>query len=142
MSGKSWRAWGLAAVFALVVLCGTRAEDAKEAKAIDGGKAEEFKGKTFDLKAKGKAAVTLTFPAGKTFTVTARSKKETDVNLFIYDSAKKEVAKDDSPGPSCDITFTPKAAGKYTLEVVNKGPGSNTSTLKVEAGKKKSGGKK
>jgi hypothetical protein len=133
--------WGLAVVFALVVPCGARAEDAKESRAIDGGKAEAFKGKTFDLKPKEKAAITLTFPAGKTFSVTVRSKKESDIHLFIYDSAKKEVARDDSPGPSCDITFTPKAAGKYTLVIVNKGPGSNSSTLEVEAGKKQAGGK-
>jgi hypothetical protein len=29
------------------------------------------------------------------------------------------------------VTFTPKEAGKYTLEVRNLGPGENRSTLKV-----------
>ena len=135
MGGKCWRACVMAAVCALVVLSGTRAEDAKP---TDEGKAEKFAGKTFDLKAKEKASITLSFPAGKTFTITVRSKKESDVNLFVYDSAKKVVDKDDSPGPSCDLTFTAKKAGKYVLEVVNKGPGANSSTLKVSAGKKKS----
>ena len=134
MGGKSSRVCALTAVCALVALCGTRAQ---EVKAKDEGKAEEFKGKTFDLKAKGKAAIILSFPAGKNVTVTVRSDKETDVNLFVYDAAKKVVAKDDSPGPSCDLTFTPKEAGKYTLEVVNLGPGPNRSTLKVAFGKKK-----
>jgi hypothetical protein len=134
MDRNSLRAGALVALLVFVAPWGTRAEDAK---ATDGGKAEAFKGKTFDLKADGRAAVLLAFPAGKTFSVTVRSEKKTDVHLFIYDSAKKVVAKDDSPGPSCDITFTPKAAGKYTLEVVNKGPGSNSSTLKVAPGKKK-----
>jgi len=124
---------GLFALFALVALGFARVEDDKKA---DDGKAEEFKGKTFDLKEKGQAAVTLTFPAGKEASVTVRSEKKTDVHLFVFDAAGKEVAKDDSPGPSCDLKFTPKEAGKYTLEVRNLGPGDNQSTLKVELGKK------
>jgi hypothetical protein len=115
------------------VLCAARAQ---EVKATDGGKAEEFKGKAFDLKDKGTAAIMLTFPAGKEASVTIRSDKKTDVNLFVYDAAKKLVAKDDSPGPSCDLTFTPKQAGPFTLEIRNLGPGENRCTLKVELGKK------
>jgi hypothetical protein len=134
MDGKIWRVGVLAVLCALVALCATRAEDVK---ATDEGKAEEFKGKAFDLKEKGRAAIILTFPAGKTFALRVRSDKESDVNLFVFDADKKEVAKDDSPGPSCDVTFTPKKAGKYTLEVVNKGPGPNRSTLKVSAAKTK-----
>jgi hypothetical protein len=127
----------VAGLFVLAVLIGARAEDAKaEDKPIDGGKAEKFKGKTFDLKAKGKVKITLTFPADKTFNVTVRCTKKSDVNLFIYDADNKEVAKDDSPGPNCDIKFAGKEAGKYTLEIVNKGPGANRCTLKVEAAKK------
>jgi hypothetical protein len=134
MNVKSWHVGVLAAVFALAVLCTSRAE---EVKATDEGKAEDFKGKTFDLKEKGKAAITLSFPADKEAVITVRSEKKSDVNLFVYSAAKKEVAKDDSPGPSCDIKFTPQEAGKYTLEIVNLGPGENKSTLKVTYGKKK-----
>jgi hypothetical protein len=135
MSGRFWRVCVPAALVALgTLLYGARAQ---EGKAIDGGKAEEFKDKTFDLKEKGHAAIKLSFPADKEATVTVRSEKKTDVHLFVYDAAKKVVAKDDSPGPSCDLTFTPKAAGTYTLEVRNLGPGDNRSTLKVELGKKK-----
>ncbi|HKI33851.1 MAG TPA: hypothetical protein VKA46_18505 [Gemmataceae bacterium] len=129
MRGKVWR-WGVpVAVVALVALMGgVRAE---EDKPIDGGKAEEFKGKTFDVKEKGKAVIALTFPAGKEAVVTVRCEKKTDVNLFVYDSAKKVVVKDDSPGPDCDVKFTPKEAGTYTLEIRNLGPGDNSCTLKV-----------
>jgi hypothetical protein len=98
------------------------------------GKAEEFKGKSFDLKANDKAAITLTFPSGKEASVTVRSDKKTDIHLFVYNADKKLVAKDDSPGPSCDLTFTPKEAGPFTLEVRNLGPGENRSTLKVQIG--------
>jgi hypothetical protein len=132
MNGKSLRVSVLSALCALAVLCVTWGA---EVKPTDEGKAEDFKGKTFDLKEKGKAAVTLAFPAGKEAVITVRSEKKTDVNLFVYDAAKKVVAKDDSPGPSCDIKFTAKEAGKYTLEVVNLGPGDNKSTLKVEFAK-------
>jgi hypothetical protein len=122
----------VALLFALAVVCSTWAGD----KVIDGGKAEKFKGKTFELKAKGKAKISLTFP-GRTAMITVRSEKQSDVNLFIYDEDNKVVAKDDSPGPDCDIKFKPKKAGKYILEVVNQGPGDNKSTLKVGFGKPK-----
>jgi hypothetical protein len=132
MNGKSWRVFVPVALVALGVLCSAPARE----KATDEGKAEDFKGKAFDLKEKGKASITLIFAAGKEATITVRSDKKSDVNLFIYNADKKVVAKDDSEGPSCDITWTPKEAGKYTLQVVNLGPGANRSTLKVSFGKK------
>src|SRR5262249_35737483 len=132
MNCKSLRACVLAALCAVAALCGARAA---EVKPTDEGKAEDFKSKTFDLKEKGKAAVTLAFPAGREAAITVRREKKSDVHLFVYDAAKKVVAKDDSPGPSCDLKFTAKEAGKYTLEVVNLGPGDNKSTLKVEFAK-------
>jgi hypothetical protein len=137
MNGKSWRVGVLAALVALVMLCGTRADEAKatKAKADDAGKADDFKGKTFELKEKGKGHVTLTFEGGKKAKITVKSTGKGDVNLFIHDSAKKVVAKDDSPGPDCEIDFTPKESGKYTLEVVNLGPGATKSTLKVSVAK-------
>jgi hypothetical protein len=130
MYGKIGRVYALAGLFLLAVLCRTWAQDTKAKE--EPGKAEEFKSKTFDLKEKGKKHITLIFPEGKKATITVRSKEKTDINLFIYDDKKKEVAKDDSPGPDCDIEFTPKKAGKYTLEIVNLGKGANSSTLKIE----------
>jgi hypothetical protein len=132
MNGKSWRVGVLAVLWALVVLCGSRAEDVQP---TDEGKAAEFKGKSFDLKDKGQAAILLAFEAGKKVTVTVKSEQNTDINLFIYDAAKKLVAKDDSPGPDCDVSFTPKEDGKLTLVVRNLGPGDNRSTLKVKVSK-------
>jgi hypothetical protein len=133
MRGKVWRLGVPVAFVALVALIGgVRAQDGK---VINGGKAEEFKSKTFDVKEKGKAVIALTFPAGKEAVVTVRGEKKTDVHLFVYDAAKKAVAKDDSPGPNCDVKFTPKQAGTYTLEIRNLGPGDNRCTLKVELAK-------
>jgi hypothetical protein len=120
---------------ALLVFAAPIVAPAQDVKTTDEGKAEQFKEKAFDLKADGRVAIVLDFPAGKTASITVRSEKKTDVHLFITDSAKKVVAKDDSPGPSCDLTFTPETGGKYTLEIRNLGPGDNRSTLKVEFGK-------
>jgi hypothetical protein len=132
MNVKTWRVGALAGLFLLAVLCSARAQD----KVTDGGKAEKFKGKAFTLKEGAKAKISLTFPEGKEATVTVKSDKKTDVNLFIYDEEGKEVAKDDSPGPDCEIKFTAKKAGKYILEVVNLGKGGNKSHLKVSFKKK------
>jgi hypothetical protein len=132
MDAKSWRVSVLAALVGLVVLCGTRAD---EDKPKDEGKAADFKGKSFDLKEKGEAAIILAFEGGKKVSVTVRSEKKTDINLFLYDADKKLVEKDDSPGPDCDINFTPKEDCKLTLVVRNLGPGENRSTLKVKVAK-------
>jgi hypothetical protein len=134
MGIRNWRVGVLAALWVAVALCGVQAGDAKP---TDEGKAEKFKGKKFDLKEGGKAAIYLTFPAGREFVITVKSDKKSDVNLFVYDADKKVVDKDDSPGPDCEVKFTAKKAGKYMLEVVNKGPGANTSTLKVAGSKKR-----
>jgi hypothetical protein len=130
---RKLRLVGLAtALIALVVLSGA---PAGEAKPVDEGKAEEFKGKSYDVKEKGEVAILLAFPAGKKATVTVKSDKKSDVNLYVYDAAKKQVAKDDSPGPDCDLNFTPKEAGKYKLVIRNLGPGDNRSTLNVKISK-------
>jgi hypothetical protein len=123
----------LAALVALGSYVGAQAQNGK---AVDEGKAEEFKGKTLALKEKGKAAIQLAFPADKPVTVTVKSTGKPDVNLYVY-AGKKVIAKDDSPGPDCEVTFTPAKAGKLTLEVVNLGPGDTKATLKVEFVKKK-----
>jgi hypothetical protein len=128
MLWKTLRLGGLAALF--VVAAGTVHAD--DVKPTDEGKAAEFKGKSFDLKAKGEAAVLLSCPAGKEVTATTKGEKETDVHLFVYDGDKKEVGKDTSPGPKCEVKFTPTKSGKYKLLVRNLGPGANKVTLEVK----------
>jgi hypothetical protein len=158
MLGASWRACALVAMVLAVVA--VRADDipgvpkdgtakssggekaapggpaAKTAAIADEGKLEAFKGKKLALKEKGEASFTLSVPAGKEVTVTVASEKKSDVNLFVYDAAKKEIAKDVSPGPDCKITFTPKEAGKITVLVRNLGPGENSSTVKASVAAK------
>jgi hypothetical protein len=128
MNGKVWRLSVAATLCGFVIIYGIRAA---EDKPSDEGKAEDFKGKTFEIKEKGSASIILSFASGKKATITVKSSAKSDVNLFIFDDAKKVVAKDDSEGPDCEIAFTPKVSGKYTLEIRNLGPGDNKSTLKV-----------
>jgi len=142
MNGRSLKGYALAVLFACAVLFATRAEEKKaeepkvdDVKATDGGKAADFKGKTFELKEGAKAGITLEFPAGKKATCTIKSDKKSDVNLYVFGPNKKVVAKDTSEGPDCDLNFTPKKAGKFTLVVVNLGKGANKSTLKVALAK-------
>jgi hypothetical protein len=132
MALQNWGKCVLAALFGLVLLGGAPAQDTKP---TDEGKAEDFKGKTFDIKEKGETAILLAFPAGKKASITLRGEKKTDVHLFVYDADKKVVAKDDSPGPNCDVDFTPKTSGRFTLVIRNLGPGANRVPLKVVVAK-------
>ena len=97
----------------------------------DDGSAADFKGKTVELKDKGEFTVLLQFAAGKKYAATTNGTKETDVHLFVYDPSEKEIGKDVSPGPKCDVSFTTTTAGKYKLLVKNSG-GANKVTLDVK----------
>ena len=131
MSWNNCRVNALAILFALTVLCIARAQDAP---ATDEGKGTEFKGKTVEMKDKGEFAILLAFSAGKEVIATTKGEKETDVHLFVYDPNKKEVGKDTSPGPKCEVKFTPAKDGKYKLLVRNSG-GTNKVTLEVKVAK-------
>jgi hypothetical protein len=131
MVRKNWQVSALATLFALVVLCSARAE---EVKPTDEGKGADFKGKTVEMKEKGAFAILLEFPAGQEVIATTKGDKETDVNLYVYDENKKEIVKDISPGPKCEVKFTPAKAGKYKLLVTNSG-GTNKVTLEVKVAK-------
>ena len=128
MISNTRRICGLAVLVAFVVLCSGAAMDAVPTKE---GKGSDFKGKIVDMKDKGEFAVLLTFSAGTPVTATTKGTKNTDVHLFVYDEGKKEVGKDVSPGPNCEVTFTPALSGTYTLLVKNSG-GTNTVTLAVK----------
>jgi hypothetical protein len=132
MFWKNWLVNALTTLLTLVMLCGVQADDVKPS---DEGKAAEFKGKMFDLKEKGEAAILLTCSAGKEVTATTKGEKETDVHLFVYAADSKEVGKDTSPGPKCEVKFTPAKDGTFKLLVRNLGPGTNKVTLAVTVAK-------
>ena len=130
MSGTFWRVSGVATVFLLAVLT-ARAEDVKP---VDEGKGAEFKGKKIEMKDKGEVAILLSFVAGKEFEATTDGTKETDVHLFVYDEAGKQVGKDDSSGPKCSVKVTPPKDGKYKF-VIKNSKGDNTVTFAVKVAK-------
>jgi hypothetical protein len=119
-----------AAVFAFATLCPAR----ENVKPTDLGKGAEFKGKKIEMKDKGEVAYVLSFAPGKEFEATADGTKNTDVNLYVYDEAGKQVGKDDSPGPKCSVKITPAKHGKYKFVIKNTG-GDNTVTFEVKVAK-------
>src|SRR5580693_7208856 len=110
-----------ATVFALAALRPAH----EDVKPTDLGKAAEFKGKKIEMNDKGEVAYLLSFTAGKEFEATTDGTKNTDVNLYVYDEAGKEVGKDDSPGPKCSVKFTPTKDGKFKFLIENS-KGDNT----------------
>jgi hypothetical protein len=132
MKVKMWAACAFAVVCA-VAASGAGAGQTK--KPSDEGKGVDFKSKAYEMKEKDEVSILLSFASGKEVTVTTKGEKETDVHLFIYGEDKKEVGKDTSPGPKCEVKFTPKADGKFNLLVRNVGPGANKVTLEVKAAK-------
>src|SRR5271156_6945084 len=116
----------VAVMLAVTILC-----PAQDVTPKDLGKGAAFNGKKIEMKDKGEAAYLLSFTAGKEFEATTDGPKNTDVHLFVYDSPRAEVAKDDSPGPKCSVRVTPTADGQYKFVITNAG-GANTVTFKVK----------
>src|SRR6516165_4042599 len=120
----------LAAVIAFATLCPAQ----ENVAATNLGKGGQFKGKKIEMKDKGKVAYLLSFKAGKEFEATTDGTKNTDVNLYVYDEAGKEVGKDDSPGPKSSVKVTPDKDGNYKFVITNTG-GENMVTFKVTMAK-------
>ena len=116
-----------AAVLALATVCSAQ----EHVKTTNLGKGSEFRGKKIEMKDKGEVAYVLSFKAGKEFEVTTDGTKNTDVNLYVYDGAGKEVGKDDSPGPKSSVKVTPEKDEKYKFVIKNTG-GENTVTFEVK----------
>jgi hypothetical protein len=115
------------AAFTLATLCPAQ----ENVKATNLGTGAQFKGKKIEMKDKGEVAYVLSFTAGKEFEATTDGTKNTDVHLYVYDAAGKEVGKDDSPGPKCSVKVTPAKDGKYKFVIKNAG-GDNTVTFEVK----------
>ena len=118
-------------LFAVATLSPAQAD---EAKPSDEGKGASFKGKKIEMKDKAEAAMLLSFEAGEEFEATTKGERQTDVHLFVYDEAGKEVGKDDSTGPICSVKVTAAKSGKYKF-VVKHFKGDNTVTFDVKVAK-------
>ena len=132
MPRNYWQVAALATLLALMSHSVIRADDPKPSY---DGKATEFKGMTFNMKVQGEVVVLLHCLAGKQVTVTTKGVKQTDVDLYIYDVNRREIAKDTSPGPKCELKFTPTHDEKVKVLVHNWGPGSNRVTLEAKVAK-------
>jgi hypothetical protein len=130
MKVKNWVAPAVALACALMA---SRAAVALEDTQSKAGKGSAFKNRVFEIKEKGEVAVLLPLAADRPVTVTADGEKQTDVHLFVQDGDNTDVGKDTSPGPKCEVKFTPTKEGTFKLLVKNEGPGPNTVTLKVKA---------
>jgi uncharacterized cupredoxin-like copper-binding protein len=119
-----------AAVLAVATLCPAQ----ENVKPTDLGKGAQFNGKKIEMKDGGEVAYLLSFKAGKEFEAITDGAKNTDVNLYVYDEAGKEVGKDDSPGPKSSVKVTPAEDGKYKFVIKNAG-GDNTVTFEVKVAK-------
>jgi hypothetical protein len=119
----------LVVLFLVALISRTTTGVVKPIDALDGTK---FTSKTVEMKAKSEFAVLLSFPGGKAVTATTDGEKKTDINLFVYEGERKEVAKDTSPGPKCEVKFTPAEDGKFKLLVRNLGPNPSKVTLGVK----------
>ena len=117
----------LAFMFALATLSAA----GEHGKSTNLGNGADFKGKKIEMKDKGEVAYVLSFKANKEFEATTDAAKNTDVNLYVYDEAGKQVGKDDSPGPKCSVKVTPPTDGKYKFVITNTG-GENTVTFNIK----------
>src|ERR1700687_5931724 len=121
MKSITWLVTAVVAVmFAVATVC-----PAQDVKPTDLGKGTAFNGKKIEMKDKGEVAYLLSFTAGKQFEATTDGTKKTDVHLYVYDEADKEVGKDDSPGPQCSVKVTPAKDGKYNFVIKNAGGGQH-----------------
>lgn len=119
-------------VFGLLAFAAIGADDVKP---TEEGKGAEFKAKKMEMKEQGEVAYLLSFDAGKEFDATTDGTKETDIYLYVYDEAGKEVGKDTTTGPKCSVKITPAKAGKYMFLIKNVKGGNNTVTFDVKVAK-------
>jgi hypothetical protein len=120
----------LAAVLPLATVCSAQ----EHVKTSNLGSGAHFKGTSIKMNDKGEVAYLLSFKAGKEFEATTDGTNNTDVNLYVYDQAGKQVGKDDSPGPKSSVKVTPDKDGKYKFVITNSG-GENAVTFKVTVAK-------
>jgi hypothetical protein len=118
-----------AVVLAFAAVCSAQ----EHVKTTNLGSGAQFKGRETKIKDKGEIVYLLSFKTGKEFEATTDGTKNTDVNLFVYDEAGKQVGKDDSPGTKSSVKVTPDKDGNYKFVITNTG-GENT-TFKVTMAK-------
>ncbi|MCI0681265.1 MAG: hypothetical protein L0Y71_04105 [Gemmataceae bacterium] len=99
----------------------------KEEK-IDFGKLAQTK--PFNIAENGRHTIDVKLAEGKWAAAWVTGQKATDVDVYVFDPDGNEIAKDEHLSKDCFVSFMPKAAGVYRIEVRNLGEGDNTCTMK------------
>lgn len=94
----------------------------------------DFKPRKIELKESGREVFKMEFAADKKVEIRVESELQTDVDLYVYDAANRQVAADTRAKKDCFVSFTPKKTQVYRIEVVNLGPGDNKCTVYFSAG--------
>src|SRR5262245_43410715 len=76
--------------------------------------------RTFNLSRNEKYTCDVEFKAGVRARVTVTSEFDSDVDLFIFDSAGREVVRDDGPSKDARVEWVPDRTQTYRIEVWNR----------------------
>lgn len=76
--------------------------------------------RTFSLASGRENDTPVYFKTGTRVEVWVTSVKDSDVDLFILDPNRVEIARDIGPSKDCHLLFVAPASGTYTLKVVNR----------------------
>ena len=81
------------------------------------------------LKAGEHEEIPLKLPGGQAVSVWVESKEETDVDLIVYDAARREIASDLRIDKNCFVTFQTGEGGVFQLRLINLGSIANESRV-------------
>jgi hypothetical protein len=76
--------------------------------------------RSFNLATNEKYDCHVEFKAGQKAQIWVKSDQDSDVDLFIFDSAGREVRRDDGPSKDCYIEFIPQRTERFKIEVWNR----------------------
>jgi hypothetical protein len=75
-----------------------------------------------DLRPMGKRFHLIQLKAGQPVEITVTSEQNTDVDLYVFDNARRQVAADITIGPNSRVNFVPARTGLYRVELHNLDP--------------------
>ena len=71
------------------------------------------------------------FHPGQPAVVVVHGDGDTNLDLYVYDSQRRLVAKDTGPTDRCRVSWTPQGDEPYTIRVVNRGGVPNRFRLRT-----------
>jgi hypothetical protein len=76
--------------------------------------------RSWSLQKGQKVTYNLRFTGGKKVELWVTSERDTDVDLFVFDSKRQRVAVDEGDSKDCYVTFVPTTTQSYQVEVQNR----------------------